>query len=91
MPIAHPATRSTAPRLPLAQRTVLLHLLTDHDAGGLPCGPAHLAHEIGDIPMRELLAALDELERHCLIDRTGERFHASPAARHIDSLQLIAI
>lgn len=91
MPAIENITRNETPQLAFVQRVALIHLLTEHDPDGQTCDPAHLAHALDDIPTGLLHAALDELERHCLIDRTCERFTASPAARHVDRLELIAI
>jgi hypothetical protein len=74
---------------PAAERAVVLQLLR-YDRRD-QCSPAQLDTALRHIRPLAILHAVGELERHGVARVTGEQVHASPCARHLNELDLIAV
>ena len=73
------------------ERAIVLVLLSKKDeSSDSRCTYAQLAHAI-DADVSALEQALARLSKKGLIGRAGSELWASPAARHMDELGLIAI
>jgi hypothetical protein len=88
MPDENP-THVDAGELRTAQRAIVLQLIRDDHP--VQWTLAELEKRISDIPQQALLAALLHLAIEEALIFDHESVRASPCARHLDALELIAI